>query len=272
MPKIVSADMDLADTAIKSLLNSIGAGGVSDFTCGSDRVPTAYYVYGSVSESSFGYKKYGKPIWYAVTTRSGQTLAYCDSIFFWDEYDEYGNFLGRRVSIEGSVGVAGYLLPMDIVYSYDAGGFGFYINRIIINDYGAPLWNDFPLGLAGSGYYDGSSTLVTQKLRWLRWGEIRSIDAYWGSLNNYEVVRIGNSYYFKIPNYNALLPGNGTEGTVKTIDVTVVNEEFGSVSYMNGSDTILESGSVYYLSGIEQYEEGYLLGIAKQLKARFELA
>jgi hypothetical protein len=271
MPKIVSADMNLADTAIKNFLNIIGAGGASDFTCGSDRVPTAYYTYGGVSTSSFSYNRYEKPMWYAVTTNNSQTLAYCDNIYFWDEYDEYGNFLGRRVNIDGSVGIATYYLPRDIVYSYDAGGFGFYIDRIIINDYGAPLWNNFPLGLAGNGYYDRSRTLVTQKLRWLRWSDIRSLDAYWGSLNDYEVVNIRGSYYFKIPNYNALLPGNGTEGTVKDLDVTIVNEEYGSVYYIDGIE-LYNSSSIYYTNGVELYEEGYMLGIARQLKARFELS
>jgi hypothetical protein len=271
MPRIVSADMDLADTAIKNFLNSIGAGGVSDFTCGSDRVPTAYYVYGVVSESSFSYNRYRKSMWYAVTTDSEQLLCYCDGIYFWDEYDEYGNFLGRRVDIADSIIIASYSLPRDIVYSYDANGFGFYINRIIINDYGAPLWDNFYLGLAGKGYYDSSSTLVTQKLRWLRWDYIRSLDAYWGSLNDYEVVNIEGSYYFKIPNYNALLPGDGTEGDVKSLDVTVVNEEYGSIYYIDGSE-LYNSSSIYYTNGVELYEEGYMLGIARQLKARFELS
>lgn len=255
MPKIASAGMSQAHEAIVDLLASIGVIFDTDYTCDQNTNTTGLYVYGNISTDSISYKIYGKPMWYVSTTGRSQTFALCDNIYFYNDYDQYGNFLGRNVSISGSTTLFSYSLPRDIIYSYDAGGLVLYIDRLIMNDYGS-IWS-LTMGFAGNGYYDGSSTLVTQKLRWLRWGEVRSLDAYWGSLNNYEVVQIGNSYYFKIPGFNALFPGDGTEGTVKGLNVTVVSEEL---------------GNVYYLSGVELYEEGYMLGIPKQLKARFELA
>jgi hypothetical protein len=255
MPKVTSAGMTQAHGAIVELMASIGLIFDVDHTSDSDNNTTGLYAYGNINEDSFSYRIYGKPMWYVKTVSNYQYFCFCDNIYFYDDYDKNGNFLGRKVSISGSTTLFSYSLPRDIIYSYNAGGLAFYIDRIIMNDYGS-IWS-MPVGFAGNGYYDGSSTLVTQKLRWLRWGEIRSLDAYWGSLNNYEVVQIGGSYYFKISGYNALFPGDGTEGTVKSLDVTIVSEEL---------------GNVYYINGIEPYEEGYMLGVAKQLKARFELA
>jgi len=255
MPKIYNAGMSQAHGAIVDLLASVGAIFDVDYTCDSIGNKTGLYIYGNISKDSFSYRIYEKPMWYIVTTSDSQIFAFCDNIYFYDDYDQYGNFLGRKVSISGSTTLFSYSLPRDIIYSYNAGGLGFYIDRLIMNDYGS-IWS-MPMGFAGNGYYDGSITLVTQKLRWLKWGEIKTLNAYWGSLSDYDVVQIGNSYYFKIPSYNALFPGDGTEGVVRNIDVTVVSEEL---------------GEVYYINGVEPYEEGYMLGIAKQLKARFELA
>jgi hypothetical protein len=245
--------MTQAHSAITSLLTSLEIPFDTDYTCDSNGNITGLYAYGNVNTDSFSYRSYGKAMWYVATTSSSQSFCFCDSIYFYDDYDQHGNFLGRKVSISGSITLFSLSLPRDIIYSYDAGGLGSYIDRIIINDYGS-MWS-MPVGFAGNGYYDGSN-LVTQKLRWLKWSDIIDIDAYWGSLNNYEVVQIDNSYYFKIPNYNALFPGDGTEGTVKTPDVVVVSED---------------TASVLYLSGSEQYEEGFIMSLPKMFKVNIEL-
>jgi hypothetical protein len=255
MPKISSAGMTGAHSAITAFLGYLNIPFSTDYTCDASRNTTGLYAYGTVSENSFAYKIYGKPYWYVASTGISQTFAYCDNIYFYDSYDQYGNFKGRAVSISGSITVFSCSLPSDIIYSYNAGGLGFYVSRFIINDYNS-IFIIKDVGLAGSGYYDGGSILVTQKLRLTNWFNIIDLDAYWGSLNNYEVVQIGNSYYFKILNYNALFPGDGTEGTVKTPNVVVVPEE---------------TVSIRYLSVSEIYEEGFILSLPKMFKVNIEL-
>jgi hypothetical protein len=255
MPKIANAGMTDAHSAITAFLGYLNIPFSTDYTCDANRNTTGLYAYGTVSQNSLAYKIYGKPYWYVASTSSSQTFAYCDSIYFYDDYNQYGNFLGRKVSISGSITVFSCSLPRDIIYSYNAGGLGVYTDRFIINDYNS-IFILRHVGLAGNGYYDGSSILATQKLRWLKWGDIIDIDAYYGTLNNYEVVQIGNSYYFKIPNYNALFPGDGTEGTVKTPSVFVVPED---------------TASILYKSGSELYEEGFIMSLPKMFKVNIEL-
>jgi hypothetical protein len=255
MPKVANAGMTGAHSAVTAFLGYLNIPFSTDYTCDANGNTTGLYAYGTASQNSFAYKIYGKPYWYIASTSSSQTFAYCDYIYFYDDYDQNGNFLGRKVSISDSITILSYTLPRDIIYSYNAGGLGVYIDRFIINDYDS-IFIIRDAGLAGSGYYDGSSTLVTQKLRFTNWFNIIDLDAYWGSLNNYEVVQIGNSYYFKIPNYNALFPGDGTEGTVKTPSVFVVSED---------------TASVLYLSGSELLEEGFILGLPKLFKVNIEL-
>jgi hypothetical protein len=203
-----------------------------------------------------------------------QAFCYCDSITFYDDYDQYGNFRGRKVSIYGGVTVFSFSLPSNIVYSYNAGDIGFYYDRLILKDSGCPLWLNFGAFLFGNGGYDGSSNLITQKLRWYKWGtSVVDIDAYFGSLNNYEVVQIGNSYYFKIPNRNVLMPGDGTEGTVKSLDIIVVQEEEGFINYVTVSEIELDTGSIDYVTASEiELDTGFIYAeMLKQIRVKLEI-
>jgi hypothetical protein len=270
MPKVPNAGMSDAHSAITAFLGYMNIQFSTDYTCDANGNITGLYVYGTISQNSFAYMAYGRLYWYVVTTSNSQTFACCNYIYFYDDYDPNGNFLGRKINISGITTLFSYSLPRDIIYSYDAGGLALYIDRIIINDNGSIF--SIPVVFAGIGYYDGSSTLVTQKLRWLICGDTIDINAYWGSLNNYEVVQIDNSYYFKIPNYNALLPGDGTEGTVKTPNVTIVSEDTASALYLSGSEIWEEdTASALYLSGSEIWEEGFILSMPKLFKVNIEL-
>jgi hypothetical protein len=255
MPLVSNAGMD--DSAIRSFLNYLNIPFSTDYTCDASRNITGRYVYGTLPLNSIVKAVYNKSYWYVVTTPSSQAFCYCDSITFYDSYDSSGNFTGRKVTITGNVTVFSFSLPTNIIYSYNVGMFGFYYNTIIMNDSGSPYWYGLIGSFAGSGYYDGSANLITQKLRLTNSNGITDLDAYWGTLNNYEVVSINGSYYFKIPNYNALFPGDGTEGTVKTLNVFVVQED---------------TASVLYLSGSELAEEGFTLSLPKLFKVKLELA
>jgi len=249
MPEVVSADRDSAHSAIGGFLSSLGISYSVDNTLDSGGNVIDYYLYGNVSEDSFSYRTYGKLMWFVKTSGSSQEFGYCDDIYFYNEYDEFGDFLGRKVSISGAVKVWSFSLPSDIIYSYNVGGFGFYHGRIILSDNGCPYWLDMGVVLAGGGFYDGS-VLATQKLRWANWDGISDIDAYWGSLNDYEVVNINGSYYFKIPGYNALLLGDGSEGVEVTPTVVVIAEEDATVYYLAGSE-LMEDATVWYLLNIQ---------------------
>ena len=257
MPLVSNAGMDQADSAIRSFLGYLNIPFSTDYTCDASGNITGRYVYGTLPSNSIVKSIYNKSYWYVVTTSSSQAFCYCDSITFYNSYDSSGNFTGRRVTITGSVTVFSFSLPTNIIYSYDAGGIGFYYNRIIMNDSSSPYWYGLIGSFAGSGYYDGSANLITQKLRLTNFNGITDIDAYWGTLNNYEVVSIDNSYYFKIPNYNALFPGDGTEGTVKTLNVFVTPED---------------TASALYMSCLETQEEGFMLSLPKLFKVKLELA
>jgi hypothetical protein len=276
MPKITSARMSDAHSAIVDFLVSLEIPFDADITLDADRNITGMYVYGTVTDDSFAKTLYNRQEWYVVTTNSKQSLCYCDNIYFYDDFDEYGNFLGRKVEIDNSVTVFSFGLPTDIVYSYNAGRIGFYYNRLIIDDAGCPLWLNFGAFLFGNGWYDGSENLITQKLKWYKWGTVvRTIDAYWGSLNNYEVVQIGNSYYFKIPNRNALFPGDGAEGTVKSPDIIVVQEEDGSVSYETASETELDTVTemIQTTASELEWDIGFIYAeMLKQMKVKLEIA
>jgi hypothetical protein len=245
MPKVSNAGMQDAHSAITAFLGYMGIQFSTDYTCDASGNIIGLYAFGIVPENSFARTIFGKAYWYVVSAGS-QAFYYCDSITFYDDYDQHGNFLGRKVSIYGRVTVFSFNLPIDIVYSYNAGDIGFYYDRLILNDSGCPLWLNFGAFLFGNGRYDGSSNLITQKLRWHKWGtSVVDIDAYFGSLNNYEVVQIGNSYYFKIPNRNVLMPGDGTEGTVKSLNIIVVQEEEGSIDYVTASEIEPDIGFIY---------------------------
>jgi len=252
MPLINNAEMDQADSAIRSFLNYLNIPFSTDYTCDAQRNITAMYVYGTVSPESYSKVMYNKSYWYVVTEQSSQTFCYCDRISFHDDYDESGNFIGRKVTIEGSIAIFSFNLPANIIYSYNAGGIGFYYDRIMINDSSSPYYGTTFWNIAGKGYYDGSANLITQKLKLINFNGIADIDAYWGTLNNYEVVGINNSYYFKIPDYNALFPGDGTEGTVKTLNIFIVLEDTASVVYMNGSE-LQEEASIRILDMPKQF-------------------
>jgi hypothetical protein len=257
MPLVINAGMDQADSAIRSFLNYLDIPFSTDYTCDSQGNITARYVYGTLPSNSIVKELYNKSYWYVVTTPSSQAFCYCDNITFHDDYDESGNFLGRNVTIEGGIVIFSFGLPANIIYSYNAGGIGFYYDRIIMDDSGSPYFYGLIGSFAGSGYYDGSANLITQKLRLTNFNGITDIDAYWGTLNDYEVVGIDNSYYFKIPYYNALFPGDGTEGTVKTLNVFVVPED---------------TASAMYISSSEIWEEVFMPGLPKLFKVKLELA
>jgi len=249
MPKVVNADRDLAHSAISAFLSSIGIDYSTDNTLDADRNVISRYCYGSVNANSFAYFTYGKQTWLVETTGSTQYFGYCDSIEFYDEYDAEGNFLGRKVSISGRINVFYFSLPTDIVYSGDVGGFGFYTGRIILNDFGTPIWQNVGVVLAGGGFYNGD-ILATKKLRWANWDGFNDIDAYWGSLNDYEVVKIGDKYYFKVPGYDALFPGDGSEGTEVTPQIIEIAEEDATVYYLTGEE-LLEDAEIWYLLNIQ---------------------
>ena len=249
MPKVASADRDLAHSAVGGFLSGLGISYSADNTLDSDGNVIDYYLYGDINEDSFSFRTYGKQKWFVKTSGSEQGFYYCDDIYFYNEYDDEMNFLGRKVSVSGAVKVWGFSLPSDVIYSYNVGGFGFYRGRIILNDNGCPYWLGMGVALAGGGFYDGS-VLATRKLRWLNWDGVSDIDAYWGNLNNYEVVNINGSYYFKIPGYNALLLGDGSEGAEVTPAVVIIAEEDATVRYLAGSE-LMEDATVWYLLNIQ---------------------
>jgi hypothetical protein len=274
MPKVSNANMQNAHSAITAFLDYMGIQFSTDYTCDASGNTTGLYAYGIVTEDSFARTIFGKAYWYVVSAES-QEFCYCDSITFYDDYDQYGNFRGRKVSIVGGVSVFSFSLPRDIIYSYNAGDIGFYYDRLIMNDSGCPLWLNFGSFLFGNGGYDGSANLITQKIKWYRWGtRIDEIDAYWGSLNNYEVVQIGNSYYFKIPNRNILMPGNGTEGTVKSLNIIIVQEEEGSIAYVTSSEIELDNvtGMIQMTASEIELDTGFIYAeMLKQIKVKLEI-
>jgi len=247
MPKVENAGMDDANGAIGAFLNSLGIYHKVDYTCDAQGNTTGLYRFGNVPEDSFSRVYYNRLKWYVVTTGSGQSLCYCNSIFFYDDYDEYGNFLGRKVSISDLTEVTSYSLPRTIYYSFSAGGIGFYMDRFIIYDRGCPYWHNFPAIFAGSSEYD-STYFVTQKARWLSWEGIKDLDAYAGSISDYSVVNIDGRYYFKIPGYGILLRGDGSEGSEITQSVFVIPEELADIEYCTG-ESGEEDAEIFYFDG-----------------------
>jgi hypothetical protein len=250
MPKVENAGMSQAHSAVMAFLDILGITYNTDYTCDANRNTTGLYVYGSIPNDTYYRSFYNRLYWYVGSYGNAQRFCICNSIYFHDDYDSHGNFTGRNVTITDGIELFSFSLPATIGYSYDLGGVGFYYNRLIVNDDGCPSVI-YPMPIFGNGGYDGSANLITQKI-WIYnlWSGIaKKIDAYWGSLNNFDVVQIGESYYFKAPNMNLLVIGDGSEGSVRSINIIVSQGESAELEYV----------------------EAYVIEIPKYLRVRLEI-
>ena len=232
MPKVTDISIEGMFYAVIDLFNNLGIDYAIDYTLDSNMNITGRYLYGYVTEDNPARILFNKRMWY-VKIDGGVNFCYCDSISFYNSYDQYGNFKGRYVSIGGTVVLYSHLISTEYphIYSYNAGGIATWRSMYIINYSNSPAFRIDTLSVLGNGVCTDTH-FIGQKALWIRHDGVRELDAYYAyrSVSYYHpyVVNINGKYYFQVAAsagdlYEHLwFPGDGTEGTLITPEIHIL--------------------------------------------------
>ena len=174
---------------------------------------------------------------YLRASRSNPTsvsIRGCSFIYFYDEFDKDGNYIGRKVSIEGDfsitslsgTGTCYYSYAPRVAYLATPNSYVLFLKQYSIRgDMTEQMWTvnrnaygSYPTVLGYAGFWRYTSDpfcIATSKIATPSkhtWNTYYNV--YYCTASDWSVFSIPNrGYFFKVRGYNIALPADGDEGT-----------------------------------------------------------